>query len=200
MCPLVIDFDGEAEIADHAPDLVRRSTRRCEVSIDEYGVRRIQRQRLQAAQIVFATAGDADFRTGMKETKETEDFQATLRCQVIALLQGRAGHRVQRIHGNGIRPNVSQSHREVDKVIIGTRGIDPVKGLTNDNMEELITDQAIFSISKNIIVVADHSKFGRVAAIRTAPATAAAKIVTNAGGPKDILQTIRQMGVQIIEI
>jgi len=89
---------------------------------------------------------------------------------------------------------------QVDKVIVGIQGIDPVKGLTNDNMEELITDQAIFNISRNIIIVADHSKFGHVAAIRTAPATTAAKIVTNIGGPKDILQTIRQMGIQIIEV
>ena len=89
---------------------------------------------------------------------------------------------------------------QVDKVIIGIRGIDPVKGLTNDNMDELITDQAILNISKNVIVVADHSKFGYVAAIRTAPITAVAKIVTDAGGPKDILQTIRQMGVQIVEV
>lgn len=89
---------------------------------------------------------------------------------------------------------------QVDKVVIGIRGVDPVKGLTNDNMEEVITDRAILSISKNVIVVADHSKFGHVAAIRTAPITAATTIVTDTGGPKDILQTIRQMGIQIIEV
>lgn len=89
---------------------------------------------------------------------------------------------------------------QVDKLVIGIRGIDPVKGLTNDNMEELITDRAILNISKNVIVVADHSKFGHVAAIRTAPITAVTKIITDLGGPKDILQTIRQMGIQIIEV
>jgi len=89
---------------------------------------------------------------------------------------------------------------QVDKVIIGMRGIDPVKGLTSDNMDELMTDQAILNISKNIIVVADHTKLGHVAAIRTAPITAATTIVTNRGGPKDILQAIRQMGVRIIEV
>jgi DeoR family transcriptional regulator, aga operon transcriptional repressor len=88
----------------------------------------------------------------------------------------------------------------VDKVIIGIRGIDPVKGLTSDHMEELLTDQAILNISKTIIVVADHTKIGRVAAIRTAPITAITKIVTNKGGPKDILQAIRQMGVEILEV
>ena len=89
---------------------------------------------------------------------------------------------------------------QVDKVIIGMRGIDPVKGLTSDNMDELMTDQAILNISKNIIVVADHTKLGHVAAIRTAPITAATTIVTNSGGPKDILQAIRQMRVRIIEV
>ena len=89
---------------------------------------------------------------------------------------------------------------QVDKVIIGMRGIDPVKGLTSDNMEELMTDQAILNMSKNVIVVADHTKFGHVAAIRTAPVTAASTIVTTAGGPKDILEAIRRMGVRIIEV
>jgi DeoR/GlpR family transcriptional regulator of sugar metabolism len=89
---------------------------------------------------------------------------------------------------------------QVDKVIIGMRGIDPVKGLTSDNMDELITDQAILGVSKNIIVIADHSKFGYVAAIRTAPVTAATTIITDGGGPKDILEAIRKMGVRVVEI
>lgn len=89
---------------------------------------------------------------------------------------------------------------QVDKLVIGIRGIDPVKGLTSDNMEELLTDQAIMNIGKTIIIAADNSKFGNVAAIRTAPITVATKIVTNLGGPKDILQAIRQMGIQVIEV
>jgi DeoR family glycerol-3-phosphate regulon repressor len=89
---------------------------------------------------------------------------------------------------------------QVDKLIIGIQGIDPVKGLTSDNMDELITDQAILNISKTVIIAADNTKFGYVAAIRTAPITVVTKIITNVGGPKDILQAIRQMGVQIIEV
>jgi DeoR/GlpR family transcriptional regulator of sugar metabolism len=88
---------------------------------------------------------------------------------------------------------------QVDKVIIGMRGIDPVKGLTSDNMDELMTDQAILNVSSNIIIVADHSKFGYVAAIRTAPVTAATTIVTDSGGPRDVIEAIRRMGVRIIE-
>ncbi len=89
---------------------------------------------------------------------------------------------------------------QVDKVIVGSEGIDPVKGLTNDYMEEVLTDRAILSLSKNVIVVADHSKLGQVAAVRGAPITAASTIVTDAGGPRDILETIRQLKIQVIEV
>jgi DeoR family transcriptional regulator, aga operon transcriptional repressor len=88
----------------------------------------------------------------------------------------------------------------VDKVIIGIRGIDPVKGLTSDYMEELLADQAILSISKNVIVVADHSKIGHVAAIRTAPISSVTRLVTNKGGPKDVLLAIHRMGVEVQEV
>lgn len=88
----------------------------------------------------------------------------------------------------------------VDKVIIGISGIDPVKGLTSDHMEELLTDQAILGISKTIIIVADNSKIGHVAAIRTAPITSVRQLITNKGGPKDVLEAIRQMGVKVIEV
>lgn len=88
----------------------------------------------------------------------------------------------------------------VSKVIIGIRGIDPVKGLTSDHMEEILTDQVILNIGKMVIVAADHTKIGSIAAIRTAPITTVSKIVTNKGGPKDILQAIRQMGVDVIEV
>jgi DeoR/GlpR family transcriptional regulator of sugar metabolism len=89
---------------------------------------------------------------------------------------------------------------QVNKVIMGIRGIDPVKGLTSDHLQELITDQAILNISKEVIIVTDNSKFGYVGAIRTAPITTATKIVTNLGGPKDILDAIRRMGITIIEV
>ncbi len=88
----------------------------------------------------------------------------------------------------------------VDKVIIGMRGIDPVHGLTSDNMQELFTDQAILRISKTIIVAADYTKFGHVAAIRTAPITAATKIVTDRKVSLDMVTAIRRMGIDVIQV
>lgn len=88
----------------------------------------------------------------------------------------------------------------VDKVIIGIRGIDPVHGLTSENMQELFTDQAILRISKTIIVAADYTKFGHIAAIRTAPITAATKIVTDQKTSTEMVTAIRRMGIEVIQV
>jgi DeoR family transcriptional regulator of aga operon len=88
----------------------------------------------------------------------------------------------------------------VDKVIMGIRGIHPEHGLTSDNLQELMTDRTILSMSENIIIVADHTKFGMIAASKTAPVTAAKMIVTSRKAPFEMVKTIREKGVQIIEV
>jgi hypothetical protein len=83
---LVVHFDLEAQILDHAPDFGGRLARCREVAVHEDGVGWIERQRLETAQVVFAAAGDADFGARMEETEEAEDFQAALWSQLIAIL------------------------------------------------------------------------------------------------------------------
>lgn len=88
---------------------------------------------------------------------------------------------------------------QVDKVIIGIRGIDLEHGLTSDDLQELITDQAILKIGKEVVVAADHTKFGYVAAIRTAPITTATCIVTDDQVSDEMVDAIQNFGVQVIK-
>jgi DeoR/GlpR family transcriptional regulator of sugar metabolism len=87
-----------------------------------------------------------------------------------------------------------------NKVITGIRGIDPQYGLTSDDIQEMETNLAIMSISKTLIVVADHSKFGRVAASRTAPVSAASMIVTDTQAPSEMVAELRKQGVTVIQV
>lgn len=87
---------------------------------------------------------------------------------------------------------------QVDKVIIGIRGIDLEHGLTSDDLQELITDQAILKIGKEVIVAADHTKFGYVAAIRTAPITTATCFVTDDKVPDAMVDAIQKLGIRVI--
>ncbi len=71
--------------------------------------------------------------------------------------------------------------------------------MTWDHLQELQTDQAILQLSKNIIVAADHTKFGQVATIRTAPITTASTIVTDSKAPDDMIREIRALGIEVIK-
>ena len=88
----------------------------------------------------------------------------------------------------------------VDKVIMGIRGIDANYGLTSDHFQELMTDRAIMAIGESVIIVADHTKFGHVAASRTAPVNAAKVIVTDSLVPDDVAAGVEALGVRVIRV
>jgi len=84
-----------------------------------------------------------------------------------------------------------------DKVIMGMRGIDPVHGLTSDYMPEAITDRAILSIAPCNIIVADHSKLGRVSTVFLAPITSAHVLINDQAAPVPIVSEIRELGLEV---
>lgn len=86
----------------------------------------------------------------------------------------------------------------LDKVIMGVGGVHPDYGLTNAYPQEMMMDRAYLSMSDDIIVVADHTKIGRVATSRTADLTVTNQIVTSHLAPLDIVERIRQQGVEVI--
>ena len=83
---LVIDFDLEAQVFDHAPDLGGWLARCREVAVYEDGIGWIEGKWLEGPKIMLAAAGDADFGMWVKEAEEAEDFQAALRGKLIAML------------------------------------------------------------------------------------------------------------------
>lgn len=93
-----------------------------------------------------------------------------------------------------------QALRELraDKVIMGIRAIHPDHGLTNDYLPETMTDRVIIRSGQEVIIVADHTKFGRVSTSLVAPVTAADCIVTDPAADPDLVDQIRAMGVRVV--
>lgn len=85
-----------------------------------------------------------------------------------------------------------------DKVFMGMRAIDLASGFTNDDVQESILDRKILSIAPQVVVVADHTKFGRVSTVLVGPVTAAHVIITDSQAPSDIVNHLRQMKIQLI--
>lgn len=88
----------------------------------------------------------------------------------------------------------------VDKVFMGVNGIDPDVGITSSNAQELMTDRSILKLSKNIIVIADHTKFGSISSGRMAPLSFVKTIVTSTLVPSQMVNAIRKQGVEVIQV
>lgn len=86
----------------------------------------------------------------------------------------------------------------VEKVIIGTRGISLEHGLTNDYLQETLTDRAILKIGREVIITADHTKVNRVSTALLAPMDAAHTLVTDESADKKFVQSLRKLGIKVV--
>jgi len=86
----------------------------------------------------------------------------------------------------------------VDKVIIGTRGLSLEHGLTNDYLQETLTDRAILKIGREVIIVADHTKVNRVSTVLLAPLDSAHTFVTDDTVEKKFVQSLKKLGIKVV--
>jgi DeoR family transcriptional regulator, aga operon transcriptional repressor len=86
----------------------------------------------------------------------------------------------------------------VDKVFIGTRGLSLEHGLTNDFLQETLTDRAILKIGREVIVVADYSKINRVSTALLAPLQVMNRFVTDSNADKKFLQALKKKRIQVV--
>jgi DeoR/GlpR family transcriptional regulator of sugar metabolism len=85
-----------------------------------------------------------------------------------------------------------------DKVILGTRGVSLEHGLTNDYLEETLTDRAILKIGREVIIVADHTKVNRVSTALLAPLESVNTFVTDSHSDKKFIQSLKKQGIKVI--
>ncbi len=71
----------------------------------------------------------------------------------------------------------------VDVSILGVHGVDPDAGLTTPNIAEAQTNRRLIDIGRNLIVLADHTKYLEVGANVIAPLTRVDTLVTDTGLP-----------------
>jgi len=86
----------------------------------------------------------------------------------------------------------------VDKVIMGTRGVSLEHGLTNDYLQETLTDRAIMKSGREVIIVADHTKVNRVSTVLLAPWNSVRRFVTDSRVDKKFVQSLKQQGIQVV--
>ena len=90
------------------------------------------------------------------------------------------------------------SEVRVDKVFMGTRGLSLEHGLTNDYLQETLTDRAILKIGREVVIVADYSKINRVSTALLAPLSTMHTFVTDTKADKKFIQALKKQGIQVV--
>ena len=85
-----------------------------------------------------------------------------------------------------------------EKVFMGTRGVSLEHGLTNDYLQETLTDRAILKSGREMIVVADHTKVNRVATVLLAPLSQMHTFVTDSKADKKFVQALKRQSIQVV--
>ena len=86
----------------------------------------------------------------------------------------------------------------VDRAIIGIPALSVEHGLTNDYLGEVMTDRHVINMSPELVVVADHTKIGKIASAFIAPASRISTLVTDAQADPAILAQFSTMGIRVI--
>lgn len=84
------------------------------------------------------------------------------------------------------------------KVFFGIRAISLENGLTNDFVPEISTDRKILRMAKEIILLADHTKFDRVATGLVCSVADVSKIITDDQTPSGLMDDFQNSGVELI--
>jgi DeoR/GlpR family transcriptional regulator of sugar metabolism len=84
------------------------------------------------------------------------------------------------------------------KFFLGANAISAEDGLTSENLNDTGFIKMMMERSKEVIAVADHTKFGRSAAIRLTAINRVNKIITDQGLDEHQRELIRWQGVELV--
>lgn len=98
----------------------------------------------------------------------------------------------------GSIPETSIKNFYCDKLFVGVDGIDSKSGIFTPNPEEAELNRLMIEASKEVIVVADSTKFKRKSFAFIAPMTRVDYIITDSKIPEDELRNLRSIGVNTI--
>jgi len=84
-----------------------------------------------------------------------------------------------------------------DRAFIGANGVETEAGVTNANFPEAEIKRAMMAAARERIVVADHTKIGRVAAAVVAPVTSFDLLLTTSEADPAEIEKLRQKGLAV---
>jgi DeoR/GlpR family transcriptional regulator of sugar metabolism len=114
----------------------------------------------------------------------------------LVVLGGAVRPGEQTLHGHLTEWGVHQFR--ADKLIYGSEAINLQHGITHSQIVEVSTDRALANAATQVIVLADHTKFGRVAPALVLPFEKVHIIVTDKDLPVESLEGLQAKNIRVI--
>jgi len=86
----------------------------------------------------------------------------------------------------------------VDKLFLAADGFDIEKGITTHFEPEALLNRKMCEVAREIIVVSDSSKFGRICLHKILEPQRISKFITDAGIPAEAREALKRMDVELI--
>lgn len=137
----------------------------------------------------------ADLRVITNNLHVARTLTANPQCEVL-MAGGTVRHEDLGVVGEAALSFIGQF--KVDIGLIGISGIDADGTLRDFDMREVMVARAIVAQSRQVWLVADHSKWGRPAMIEMAPLKALHTLFTDAPLPSEFETLLRDQGVRCV--
>jgi DeoR/GlpR family transcriptional regulator of sugar metabolism len=86
------------------------------------------------------------------------------------------------------------------KAFISAAGVTVADGISNAGLYQAEIKRTLIEIADESILIADHSKFGRVTGFLVAPATAFRRIITDTSAPEADTVGLQALGIEVIRV
>lgn len=116
--------------------------------------------------------------------------------EVTVVVLGGILRREQMLLGPMAERTLAEFHVEV--ALYGAFGIDAEHGLYVSPAEQAATDRALLASAAAVVVLADHSKFGRSGPVRLVPPQALDCVITDSATDPDRIESVRSLGVEVV--
>ena len=87
-----------------------------------------------------------------------------------------------------------------DRLFLAVDGFDLHTGLSTPDMLEAQLNNMMMRSAREVTVVADFSKLDRRAISKIGPFERIHRLITDTGAPKEFIETLRQKGIEVIEV
>jgi DeoR family transcriptional regulator, fructose operon transcriptional repressor len=131
-------------------------------------------------------------------TNSVPAFEALSNQPGITLIS--TGGSLRRSSETLLGPTAEGALRELraDKLFLAVSGISLEFGLSHTNVAEVAVKQAMLRAAREVILLADHTRFGQESVMQLAPATAVHKIITDNALPASIRLELGKLGIEVL--